>query len=463
MTKGHSKFISLILLAGDIILLNGSLFIASLEVSLSGNRVVTYSYYPILLLLNLLWVLVAVFFGEYTIYRVKKNEIILLDLLKTLAVHLLSFLSLAFLFNGSPFSTQFILTSYAIFSVSVSFWRFFAISGLKWYRAKGFNYRRVIILGAGPVGQAMRDFFESDFSHGYRFLGFFDDDPAKYASDQPVMGTIDESKKFAIENNVEEVYCALPDSAGDKVRDIIKFCDKSLIRVKIIPDFMRYIPKKVNIDFYGSIPVILIRKEPLEKTYNRLAKRTFDLVFSALIIITVFSWLFPLIALLIKATSKGPVFFRQKRSGELNRDFMCLKFRTMRESKDADLVQATKNDQRLTSVGKILRKTNLDEFPQFINVLRGEMSVVGPRPHMLKHTEEYSSIINGFMIRHFAKPGITGWAQANGFRGETKDPSLMRRRVLYDVFYIENWNFIFDLRIIFLTIWNMLKGEKNAV
>jgi len=176
----------------------------------------------------------------------------------------------------------------------------------------------------------------------------------------------------------------------------------------------------------------------------------------------VFTWLMPLMAILIKVNSRGPVFFRQQRSGKGNNVFTCLKFRTMRVNAEADELQATKGDVRITGMGRFLRKTNLDELPQFFNVLLGHMSVVGPRPHMLRHTEQYAALIDQFMVRHLIKPGITGWAQVHGFRGETSDTYKMEKRVEYDVWYIENWSLLLDLKIIVLTLGNMLKGEENA-
>jgi exopolysaccharide biosynthesis polyprenyl glycosylphosphotransferase len=200
----------------------------------------------------------------------------------------------------------------------------------------------------------------------------------------------------------------------------------------------------------------------MELITNQYFKRTFDIAFSFLVIVLVFTWLFPILALLIKLSSKGPIFFKQQRSGKRNEVFTCYKFRSMKVNEDSDTIQAHKSDDRITGIGKFLRKTSMDELPQFLNVLNGDMSVVGPRPHMLKHTEEYSQIIDNFMVRHFVKPGITGWAQVHGFRGETHQDYKMRKRVQYDVWYIENWSFLLDIRIIFMTVRNLLLGDRNA-
>jgi exopolysaccharide biosynthesis polyprenyl glycosylphosphotransferase len=232
----------------------------------------------------------------------------------------------------------------------------------------------------------------------------------------------------------------------------------------VIPSAESFIPvvKTSELEFHGEVPVSKIRREPLDSATARWMKRAFDIVFSFCVIVFVFSWLFPLLALLVKLSSKGPVFFKQNRLGRDNKEFVCWKFRSMRMNAEADSKQATKNDPRVTKVGAFLRKSNLDEMPQFFNVFMGQMSVVGPRPHPLRLNDQYRDIIDKYMVRHFVRPGITGWAQVNGFRGETRTPELMERRVELDVWYLENWSFWLDLRIVVKTVTNMLGKEENA-
>ncbi|TGD82217.1 exopolysaccharide biosynthesis polyprenyl glycosylphosphotransferase [Hymenobacter wooponensis] len=193
-----------------------------------------------------------------------------------------------------------------------------------------------------------------------------------------------------------------------------------------------------------------------------IRKRAFDFLFSLCVTVLFLSWFIPLIAIIIKLDSRGPIFFKQLRTGKHNKPFYCLKFRSMRLNADADHKQATKGDARITKFGAFMRKTNIDELPQFINVLRGEMSVVGPRPHMLKHTEDYSRLIDNFMVRHLVAPGITGWAQVTGYRGETKETEAMEKRVNTDIWYIKNWSFMLDLKIVLLTVKQTFKGNENA-
>jgi len=211
-----------------------------------------------------------------------------------------------------------------------------------------------------------------------------------------------------------------------------------------------------------NFPVLSLRKEPLEEMENRFIKRLFDIVFSSFVIVFVLSWLYPILGLIIKIQSPGPVIYKQLRSGKDNQPFVCYKFRSMRLQGEAAFMQATKNDTRTTRIGKFIRKTSLDEIPQFVNVLLGDMSVIGPRPHILSMTEEYGQLINQYMVRHFLKSGITGWAQVNGFRGETKDDHSMEKRVEHDIWYLENWSLMLDLKIVLMTISNIFKGEKNA-
>jgi putative colanic acid biosynthesis UDP-glucose lipid carrier transferase len=205
-----------------------------------------------------------------------------------------------------------------------------------------------------------------------------------------------------------------------------------------------------------------LRPEPLEDITNSIKKRLFDMVFSLCVIVLLLSWLVPILAILIKLNSKGPVFFVQWRSGKDNKKFRCYKFRTLSINADAHTRQVTKDDSRITPLGRLLRKTNLDELPQFFNVLMGHMSVVGPRPHMLLHTEEFSKIMEEYMVRHFVKPGVTGWAQVQGFRGEIREREQLRKRIEHDIWYMENWSLWQDVKITWLTIVKTLKGDSNA-
>ena len=276
------------------------------------------------------------------------------------------------------------------------------------------------------------------------------------------LGMTNEVESYVLEHNVDEIYCTLPGTNDEKIKRMLNFAEKHMVRFYIVPEFYRNVKKSMIMEMMESIPLLTVRVEPLQASYNRALKRCFDVLFSLCILLTVFPILYVVVGVLIKLSSPGPILFRQKRTGLYGQDFECYKFRTMRVNAEADTLQAVKNDPRKTKIGDFLRRTNLDESPQFVNVLKGDMSVVGPRPHMLKHTEQYSALIDKYMVRHLVKPGVTGWAQVTGYRGETKTLEQMEGRVKRDVWYIENWSFLLDLKIIVVTVINMFKGEKNA-
>ncbi len=370
-------------------------------------------------------------------------------------------MAFVFLFKLFYFSRLHLLSTYAIFLVLMICWKFTLFYFLRLIRIAGFNYRKVVIVGDGRVADEVHTYFTTHLSNGFKFMGYFSDHNEEVKYPSLLLGNTNQLQDYCAHEHIDEIYCTLPLTESEKISEIVGFADNHLIRFKLIPDFSGFTNKKICIDFYEDMPVLSVRNEPLGEMINRIVKRGFDITFSMMVIIFIFPILFPILALLIKLSSKGPVFFKQLRSGKNNQEFICYKFRSMSLNEKADLAQAIKGDVRVTRVGQFLRKTNLDEIPQFFNVFLGHMSVVGPRPHMLKHTEEYSLIIDKFMVRHFVKPGITGWAQVNGWRGETNSKK-MEKRVEYDVWYLENWNFVLDLKIIFLTVFNMIKGEKNA-
>lgn len=322
----------------------------------------------------------------------------------------------------------------------------------------------LVIVGDGPAAEEIFQYCEDQTVRGYRFCGLFNDSPVAGPLGERRVGDVEAVKAFAIQNRIDIVYCALPGTRRQEITDLMEFCERNTIRFRVIPSAESFIPvvKTTDLEFHGAVPVSKLRREPLDRSSNRMLKRAFDIVFSLGVIVFVFSWLFPILALLVKLSSRGPVFFKQMRLGKDNKEFVCWKFRSMRMNKEADVKQATKNDPRVTAVGRFLRKSNLDEMPQFLNVLFGHMSVVGPRPHPLRLNEQYRDIIDKYMVRHFVRPGITGWAQVNGFRGETQTPELMERRVELDVWYLENWSFWLDLKIVVKTVTNMFQKDPNA-
>jgi putative colanic acid biosynthesis UDP-glucose lipid carrier transferase len=368
---------------------------------------------------------------------------------------------LIFLNVGNDLAT-FLIVYYLATLLIFSLWRILIRIIVKTYRRKGFNAKNIIIIGAGKNGMELYHVIKTDLSYGFNIIGFFDDNVILKDVLPNYLGVLDQIEEFVKNNDIDEIYCTIPGTNSEKISELLNFAEKNMIRFYIIPEFYRDIKKSMILEVMESVPLLTIRTEPLQSTYNRVLKRCFDLVFSIAVLLTVFPVLYMVAATLIKISSKGPILFKQKRNGLYGKIFECYKFRTMHINKEADKLQAIKDDPRTTKIGNFLRHTNLDEFPQFINVLLGDMSVVGPRPHMLKHTEQYSILIDKYMVRHLVKPGITGWAQISGYRGETRTLEQMEGRVKRDVWYLENWSFFLDLKIIVVTIINMFKGESNA-
>jgi putative colanic acid biosynthesis UDP-glucose lipid carrier transferase len=418
-------------------------------------------YVSFFLIFNLSWIIAGIINEIYRINKFSLLRSISINLLKTLAVHM-ALISLILL------SVQYYINVFFLFCIYLVIGLLFIGSRViykliwKYFEFSSFDQRKVVVMGTTRSGRALYDFFNGLEDSSYQFRGFFDDNPdtALVQSDL-VKGKLSEVMDFCISEKIDEIYFALPLTNKELVAEMRKFADDNFIYFRIAPDFSGLVQENYNIFLFDSIPVFTTRKEPLSIPLNASLKRLFDIAFSASVILTIFPFIVPLIALAIRLDSRGPIFFKQLRPGKKNKLFDCYKFRTMKVNDNTEL-QAQKNDPRVTRVGKFLRKSNLDELPQFVNVLLGSMSIVGPRPNMISQLEEYSRTIEKYKVRHFVTPGITGYAQVNGYRGETREPGLMEKRIEYDVKYLENWSLTLDLKIIFLTVWNMVKGEKRA-
>lgn len=417
-------------------------------------------------LTNLFWIMLLLYKESFRIIRMERLESILFRTIRLLMIHFAIIAIFCIALKYAQVSRLRLIYFYLTFFVLLVCFRVFFMQFLKFVRSKGFNFRKVIIVGVNAMGERMSRILSKDLTSGYKVMGFFDDKVDSYKIvDAPVLGAFEDVEDYLNTHKIDEMYVALHIDKVEVINKLTALCERYMVRIRYIPDFQQYTKtNRVEISFYGNgnIPVLMLRKEPLEISLNRVAKKLFDFCFSLFVIVFVFSWLFPIIMLLIKLNSAGPIFFVQKRSGRDNHPFSCYKFRTMYVNNAANKVQATQNDARITRVGAFLRRTSIDELPQFFNVLLGNMSVVGPRPHMLSHTEQYSELINNYLVRHYAKPGITGWAQVNGYRGETKELADMEGRVEHDIWYIENWSFLMDIRIVLMTVLNIFKGEKNA-
>lgn len=443
-------------------------------VNLSGYAAHLILYWPVttierthvnlihVLLVNLIWFNVTQLTHLYQDIFAKDAIPTIKQSLSSLFLFTVFVVIILVLTPGFDISSKLIVYMMAIFAPSFLIGKVIFLLLRRSRRLSLIQYTDIVIVGAGPVGVELNNILEKRPTLGYRVVGFFDDKPDLRSGDVHILGSVEDCITYVKNFNIKEVYCALPDRAIEKINRLMREADREMVRFKLVPDVKDYFKKNVNVKMLAHFPVISPRSEPLESMSNQLFKRIFDVTFSLFVILFVMSWLLPLMAILIKLESKGPVFFKQLRSGKGNEPFYCLKFRSMRVNQDSDKTQATKNDSRITRLGAFMRKTSIDELPQFFNVLMGSMSVVGPRPHMLQHTHEYSAIIDQFMVRHLVLPGITGWAQVSGHRGETKEEGTMEARVEADIWYLENWSMFLDLKIAFLTVWQVFAGHKNA-
>ena len=458
MPARFSKYINVIHWLGDLLFINIAFLISYFLQFNTFAGLLTPPYLNLLIYYNASWITLVIILKPYKYSRISRVAAILRGHFTLIILHLLLVNAFFVIGNALFFSRPQILSTYAILFVLVFTWKVFFVYLLRIYRKKGFNFRNVVIVGYGELSEDLRKFFLLHPEHGYKLLGFFDN---RHTSEK-ILGTFNDIQAYAIENDVSEIYCCLPYIRYTQVKKLIDFGEDNLIKVKLIADFRGFSMKGLELERYDLIPVLNVNPIPLDDYKNRLVKRSFDLAFSSFVILFILSWLMPLLAIIIKLDSRGPVFFKQKRTGKDKQEFWCYKFRSMRVNGDSDIAQAKRNDYRITKIGAFLRRTSLDELPQFFNVFLGNMSVVGPRPHMLKHTEEYSKVVEKFMSRHFVKPGITGLAQAKGFRGETETDLLMQNRVRLDRFYVGNWSLIFDIKIIILTISTLLKNGDKA-
>ncbi|MDO6739319.1 undecaprenyl-phosphate glucose phosphotransferase [Wenyingzhuangia sp. 2_MG-2023] len=462
MFQNKNKAISITTLSTDIVLLLIAFFTAK-ETVFDWEIPNKYLYNGLIFGWIILWSIIGLKRDLYDVPRIVQLHKVMSKNL--VAIGLFSFIStgLIFFWTDYKFSRAFVVVTLCLFTFFVLLARTLLVIWLKRTRRKGNKQSNIVLIGMNAnISKLINDVYVNP-NYGFKILALFTDAVVTNEIKDYYKGRLSEITTFLEKNKADEIIISLPYSQSELINKLFEYADNNMIRVRIIPEFSEYLSQAFTIDYVQNVPVMKLRKEPLQSLSNRAIKRIFDIVFSMGIVILIFSWLFPIIAIIIKATSKGPVFFSQLRTGKDGRSFKCLKFRSMTVNSDSDAKQATRDDKRITKFGAIMRKTSIDELPQILNVLMNHMSLVGPRPHMLKHTEEYRVLVDKFMVRHFAKPGVTGWAQINGFRGETKFVRDMANRAEADIWYIENWSFILDLKIIFITAWSMFfKQDENA-
>lgn len=449
-TGRYSKYIRPFSVTLDLLAINLLCLFFFRELNLNVLSYVVYQ--------SVAWIILAFFTKFYGIYRFTTPIEIISKLFKQAVLFLL--IVIAFF----PFSKQVIFSGKAVaIFVSLSFglitiFKFLLFYYLKEYRiVTGSNFRNAVIIGYTKESIKLKELFETRNDYGYRFLGFFSD----RKTNSNIIGRIENLKAFVEENNVDQLYCSLNEISNEQLKDLIDFADENQKTIKFIPDTNGIFAKNLKIDYYEMFPVLSLQKTMLHEPVTKIFKRAFDIVFSLIVIIGLLSWMVPLLAILIKLESRGSVFFKQGRPGIDEKEFFCYKFRSMQINKTTEK-EASKNDPRVTKIGRFIRKTSIDEMPQFLNVLLGDMSVVGPRPHLWTQNKVYGNKIKKYMVRHYVKPGITGLAQVRGFRGEIETDEDMINRIKFDVFYIENWSLILDIKIIILTVVNIFRGEEKA-
>jgi len=447
--RKYSTFIRPLIMVLDLVILNAVVFYFS-DKDYLNIQFIAY--------LSIFWMLIASYTKFYEVYRYTHVLKVLSLLFSQFFIFLLAFFAYFTIFKeGEVVSKQ----SNIVFSFSIIivFFKFLSFFLLKYYRQSGNNYRNVVVFGQSKSAQNVASLFNKRQDLGYRFQGYFSDKQCKL---EECLGTIKDGLDFIKNEEIEELYCEESSITRQKLIEIRKFCNKNKIKFSLIPENKAIYSKNFTLAHYGTIPILKPKQLPFENFETHLIKRIFDIVFSLSVCVFLLSWILPIIWIVVKLDSKGNFFFIQKRDGIHGKQFYCYKIRSMKNNDLADKVSTTKGDNRITKVGSFLRKTSLDELPQFFNVLKGDMSIVGPRPHMNIQTAKYLIEIDNYILRNSVKPGITGLAQVSGYRGEVKQKSDIENRVRLDIFYIENWSFFLDLKIVAQTILNIFRGQEKA-
>jgi len=410
-----------------------------------------------LMYINIAWFIATSIVNPYEVSRASTFYRVLRSAMLVLIAHVLLVFAYYVFEQTHRYSRELLLFMYTgIFSM-IFLHRLLFHFAIRYARKKGYNYRNVVIVTQDDNPMQLQSFLSEHPEYGYRVKKVINvNDPANENFHEDI-------KSYCLNNGIHEIFYSMSLVNYDTLAGLMNFAEENLIRMRLVADFKWVTFRDLEIEKIGGIPVMKVHTTPLDDWDKQLLKRTFDIIFSSVIIVTLLSWLLPILALLIKIDSRGHVFFRQRRTGRDNKWFWCFKLRTMYENEESDTLQATENDSRITPFGKFLRNSSFDELPQFFNVWIGDMSVVGPRPHMLKHTQDFSVEVENFMSRHKIKPGITGLAQSKGYRGETDEPEKKKNRVKLDLFYVNNWTFFFDIQIILQTVVAMFKPlVKNS-
>ena len=462
--KKQQQFLRNISYTLDIIIILISYLIAK---KFSYNIDLQYFSYPFFFLSIVLWFIMSIFSKIYYEKRSNKFAEEMVQMIYHAILFIVSLSSVLFFLNlNHKFPSKFVLVFANILTFLAILSKYAIRKKIHAYLNKGIFYDHVLLVGSTKAAEEFIDAVKKYYYYGYKCIGYIDDQN-QLKKECTYLGNLNDLHTILRTTEIDEVFIALPTGENEKIQNCIAICDGLNIKVRILPNLSEFTSSSVYINNIGLLPVVNVGDLPLDKRENRLLKRIFDIIFSLLFFILLGSFIFPLLAIIIKISSKGPIFFKQERWGLNNKRITCYKFRSMyKESSEIDeegnFQQAFKDDPRITLIGKILRKTNMDELPQFWNVLIGNMSVVGPRPHPTKLNIQSMEIVDNYMLRHMVIPGITGLAQVNGCRGETRTTEDMQKRVNFDLYYIQRWNFWLDLQIIIQTVINIFRGDQNA-
>lgn len=448
----------------DFLLINLSFFLASLISHTSDLSLEKNQPYLLLLILNFAWFFYTNASDFYQEFLIRPFPIQIYNILKLSII--ISIFNILFLFiiKQQLYTRNFVVVNGLLIFFMITIRSIIFKAAFRALRNKGKSIRNLLIIGANKIGEKFREVITKNPGYGHRFVGFISNN----SIGDEIIGTFTDLDKIIKEKNVEDVVIALHADSGIDLDEIVSICNKNAVKIHVIPDFVKFLSGRFQISSVSNIPVITVRDEPLNEFLRRFIKRVFDIFFSLMVIIFVLSWFMPLVALLIRLDSKGPALFIQERYGMRKKPFKCLKFRTLTYQKktSVDFEPIVKKDPRVTRVGRVLRKTNLDELPQFINVFKGDMSVVGPRPLIRGVDQVYQRVFEDIKMRYNVRPGVTGWSQINGLRGEVADEEESKQHITekmkFDLWYIENWSMKFDIQIILITIWQMIRGDTKG-
>lgn len=464
MIKDNQKLLNKIHLLMDALVIITSYVLAwviRFEIGeASGGVLPKESYFATLLVIVPGYLFLYSAFQLYTPKRTTRTRIEIFTLFKANTVGFLVYLAILYLMHQEDYSRSMMAIFYVLNMVMVSGYRIVLRDVLRSFRKKGYNLKHILLVGYSRAAEQYVERILQNPDWGYHIMGILDDHIAEGVAFEgiQVIGEVNRLYEILPENSLDEIAITLSLSDYDRLEEIVSFCEKSGVHTKFIPDYNAVIPTKPYTEDLDGLPVINIRNVPLSSGWNQFLKRTMD-IFGAMVACIIFSPIMLVCAVLIKITSEGPILFKQERIGRHNKPFYMYKFRSMRLQTEEDEKKGwtVKDDPRVTGIGKFMRKTSLDELPQLFNILKGEMSLIGPRPERPQFVEKFKEEIPRYMVKHQVRPGMTGWAQVNGYRGDTS----IRKRIDYDIYYIENWTIGLDIKILILTF---VKGfiNKNA-